>query len=772
MRRANRVEYVHGALTAWYVNGPMGLQQGWTVQERPAGEGDLTLALHSQGLSAQVEANGRSLKLSDDHGATRLHYGGLLAVDATGREMPVRFIVEGEQVRVAVNDAGATYPLIIDPWIQQTVLGDTYGYPAGVGAELRGSSVAMSADGGTLVVGAPRAMYFGSSSGVAYIYKRPAGGWSASDNIPSATLISGNNYFDYGSQFGQSVAISADGGTIVVGAPYEYPGGAVYTYDSDGSVINSWPSSDYSALLGYSVAVSADGGVVAAGAPGAGGNSGAVVVISGGGEVWVNSSGGTSFGLGASVAINASGDKIVAGAPWSNEVYVFVNSGTSWDEDDRLTGFGFRLGASVAMNATGDKIVAGAPGTGAAYVFVNSGASWDEDFNISAGYGLGTSVAMNTSGGKIVAGAPGLNAAYVFVNSGTSWGQDAYLTSLGGSGELGGAVTIADDDTIATGARFYGNGAVVVFGTDSPLPVTVESITRYYSSPTSSDYVYWLVTFDRPVSGLTASNFALVEGGSVSETSITDLSSDSGNFSDTIWWVGAYTGTGNGTLRLDMDNDTDVIPRVDNVPFTTGEVYDIDKGTPTATVQSITTVGSTTTNAASVTWTVTFSEAVTGVAASNFELVGAGASGASIIGVSGSGATRTVTANTGANGALGLNMANIAGIDPPITNTLPVVGGAYTIDKTTPTATVVSIATVGSATTSAASVSWTVTFSQAVTGVATGNFALAATGVSGASITNVTGSGTTWTVIASTGSGSGTLGLNMTEFRRHRPGDQ
>ncbi len=53
----------------------------------------------------------------------------------------------------------------------------------------------------------------------------------------------------------------------------------------------------------------------------------------------------------------------------------------------------------------------------------------------------------------------------------------------------------------------------------------------------------------------------------------------------------------------------------------------------------------------------------------------------------------------------------------------------------------VSIATVGSATTAAASVSWTVIFSEAVTGVAASNFALAATGVSGASITNVTGSG-------------------------------
>jgi hypothetical protein len=59
-------------------------------------------------------------------------------------------------------------------------------------------------------------------------------------------------------------------------------------------------------------------------------------------------------------------------------------------------------------------------------------------------------------------------------------------------------------------------------------------------------------------------------------------------------------------------------------------------------------------------------------------------------------------------------------------------------------------------------VDWTVTFSGSISGLTSANFALAQTGVSGASITNVSGSGTSWTVTASTGSGDGTLGLNMT----------
>jgi MSHA biogenesis protein MshQ len=62
------------------------------------------------------------------------------------------------------------------------------------------------------------------------------------------------------------------------------------------------------------------------------------------------------------------------------------------------------------------------------------------------------------------------------------------------------------------------------------------------------------------------------------------------------------------------------------------------------------------------------------------------------------------------------------------------------------------------------SVSWTVVFSASVTGVDATDFALVqAGGVSGASITSVTGSGTTWTVTANTGSGTGTLGLNLVD---------
>jgi len=80
----------------------------------------------------------------------------------------------------------------------------------------------------------------------------------------------------------------------------------------------------------------------------------------------------------------------------------------------------------------------------------------------------------------------------------------------------------------------------------------------------------------------------------------------------------------------------------------------------------------------------------------------------------------------------------------------------------TPTV-VSSIVRAGASPTSAASVDFTVTFSAAVTGVDTSDFALTTTGVTGASVTGVSGSGTTYTVSVNTGSNDGTIRLDLVD---------
>jgi Tol biopolymer transport system component len=76
--------------------------------------------------------------------------------------------------------------------------------------------------------------------------------------------------------------------------------------------------------------------------------------------------------------------------------------------------------------------------------------------------------------------------------------------------------------------------------------------------------------------------------------------------------------------------------------------------------------------------------------------------------------------------------------------------------------TVVSITRADPNPTSAASVTFTVTFSKAVTGVDASDFALTTAGsLSGVSVTSVSGSGSTYSVTVSTGTGTGTLRLDV-----------
>jgi hypothetical protein len=175
------------------------------------------------------------------------------------------------------------------------------------------------------------------------------------------------------------------------------------------------------------------------------------------------------------------------------------------------------------------------------------------------------------------------------------------------------------------------------------------------------------------------------------------------------------------------------------------------------------------------------SAAATGISASGARLNGE---------VSSNGAATTVTFDYGLTTAYGNSVtalespltlgasaeqvnAVIAGLAPSTlynfrvkaVNSLGTSNGAnLTLMTLPPPPTVVSINRASFDPTAAGkSVAWTVTFSDSVTGVDAGDFVLTqVSGVSNASISSVTGSGTTWAVTANTGSGvAGSLGLNL-----------
>jgi hypothetical protein len=378
----------------------------------------------------------------------------------------------------------------------------------------------------------------------------------------------------------------------------------------------------------------------------------------------------------------------------------------------------------------------------------------------------------------IVSGPLALGLKGVTANSGTALSQTWTVTgdvTGTGTGVIGvnltnaGSITDASGTPLTLPAIYPGQTYRV---TTNPVGPTA-AIVIAGTNPTNAVTVPFTVTFSQAVTGLTPANFTTVAGGGVSGSSVQGVQVVSGS-GNAQYTVTVNTGSGSGTLALRLASAAGITPAPSNVGVTSA-AYTIDKNDPTKApeVQGIALAGTNPTNAASVSWTVTFTEPVTGLTAANFVLVNGGLGGTpAITGVTPASATNTatwtVTASTGSgSGTLGLNMANSTNVrdaDSQAVTPLPFKGMVYTIDRTAPAA--LSITRANASPTSQSVVSWTVTFSEAVSGLSKENFQLAATGLKGAQVTNVAPVGgpapaAVWTVTAATGSGSGTLRLDL-----------
>ncbi|HJQ13570.1 MAG TPA: Ig-like domain-containing protein [Anaerolineales bacterium] len=158
---------------------------------------------------------------------------------------------------------------------------------------------------------------------------------------------------------------------------------------------------------------------------------------------------------------------------------------------------------------------------------------------------------------------------------------------------------VLTDDPSAGG----GNDPTII-PVDRP-DTTATSINRTVSSPTNTASVSWTVTFADAVSGLTNSNFTLVNSGLAGSPVITGVTTV-GTAPATQWTVTASTGIGEGSLGLNLTNDTGLSQDVTNLTFTS-QVYSIDRTPPTVTISS---AAPNSTNTSPIPVTVQFSEMV------------------------------------------------------------------------------------------------------------------------------------------------------------------
>ncbi|HEY9435845.1 MAG TPA: FG-GAP repeat protein, partial [Blastocatellia bacterium] len=345
----DRVEYERqsrdGArLSEWYVNRAGGLEQGFTIPQAPgerrAGE-KLSLWLRLSGdLKAQLADEGQAILLNGS--GARLRYDKLSAIDATGRDLPARMRLAGDQLKLEVLDEAAVYPLTIDPtFAQQAKL------TAGDAAETDVFGASVSIDGDTAVIGAPNDdTNAGIDAGSVYVFVRSGTSWSQQAKLTGSQAVAGDLY-------GAAVGVSGD--MLVVGAPSAFGGaGQVYLYVRSGTSWNQELFTHSTAgadRVGQAVAV--DGETVVFGAPftdltTGGSDAGAVYVLMKNAGVWSDvlltasdAASGDQFGSG--VAID--GDLIVISSPFSDNpgggvdagaAYVFGRSGTSWSQETKL----------------------------------------------------------------------------------------------------------------------------------------------------------------------------------------------------------------------------------------------------------------------------------------------------------------------------------------------------------------------------------------------------------------------------------------------------
>ncbi len=504
---ANRVSYARGAVTEWYANGPLGLEQGFTVSRAAAAVTrtlTVALTLHaSGGLLARAARGG--LDLLSGH-RLALRYDGLRAVDATGRTLPAWMTLHGSSVVLHVRSAGARGVVVIDPIMQAGTL------LAADGQSGDGLGNAIAISGTTIAIGAANATVGGQSdAGAVYLFSEPAGGWTS---VSSAIKLT-NAAPATGVTLGTSVAIS--GNTVLAGAPGATVGGvqsgAVYLFNEPAS---GWASENETGVLTepsanagdeFGYAVAASGSTVVVGAPLSVYYSGSAYVYTEPSGGWASESPAATLttsapglnGLGFAVAID--GSTIAAGAPLSNnlegQVDVFAEPSGGWADGTQTAllsacdpttvstcpagsptpGQGQGIGQSVSV--FGDTVIAGAQGTtvgsnageGAVYIFARpSSGAWanatDSAFltepNGAVGDAFGSAVSI--SGPLIFASAPtamvGANAnqgaVYDFIEPSGGWSSAAPATELtessGNVGDQFGTAIAVAGGTLAIGA--------------------------------------------------------------------------------------------------------------------------------------------------------------------------------------------------------------------------------------------------------------------------------------------------------------------------------
>jgi hypothetical protein len=321
--------------------------------------------------------------------------------------------------------------------------------------------------------------------------------------LKASNAEAGDQFGNGGTLLGDSVAISGDGNTIAVGAPKEssgakgingnqndnsiYASGAVYVFTRGGAA--GWTQQAYlkasnpaeAAEFGHIVVLSGDGNTMAvsayfepSAAKGVNGNQNDKSIPQAG-AVYVFTRNGTRWAQQAYIKASNTGEAGVGDNFGDGDQFGFA---LSISDDGNTIAVGANAEDSSATGINGDQTDNSMISAGAVYVFARTGATWAQQAyvkptNTFGNTQFGYSVALSANGntlavssfdeggisrlvnGPMTRGRNGSGAVYVFNRNAGKWTQDAYLKAENAEGNdsLGVAVAISDDgNTILTGS--------------------------------------------------------------------------------------------------------------------------------------------------------------------------------------------------------------------------------------------------------------------------------------------------------------------------------
>jgi hypothetical protein len=394
-----------------------------------------------------------------------------------------------------------------------------------------GNAVAVSADGGTIAVGAQHessaARGVGGNqnddsaynAGAVYVFTRGGAAWTQQAYVKASNAGSGDH-------FGNAVALSADGNTLAVAAYWESSSatgvngnqddnsipqaGAVYIFTRSGG---TWTQQAY--IKASNTGRRGEGEL-----PGEGDQFGFSLALSGDGNTLAVGAGSEDAAARGAASSQKDDSFNSAGA-----VYVFTRSSGAWTQQAYLkadastnTGLGDQFGYAVSLDAGGTTLAVGVydesgssrtingpvdrgrGGSGAVYVFRRAGSAWSKEaylktWNAEGGDSWGTSVSLSGDGTTLAVGsldedclctgivhAPSdagigdqksdtsAGAVAVFVRSGTTWTQQAYIkpSNMSASDWFGVRLAVSGDgNTLVVGAQNEDSAARGVGGTQN-----------------------------------------------------------------------------------------------------------------------------------------------------------------------------------------------------------------------------------------------------------------------------------------------------------------